>query len=97
MKITNKQLRQLIKEELENIMAEMMDYSNMDIQELEKQFEATIDTDLEEAKRIAAEALKIDPNIGEVWGGYIETLIEKGQYNYSARRFFDDIMNNMAK
>ena len=97
MKITNEQIKQIIKEELEKVMAEMVDYSTMDIQELEKEFEAAIDTDFEEAKKIAAEALKIDPNIGEVWGGYVETLIEKGQYNYSARRFFDDILNNMAR
>ena len=100
MKITNEKLKQLIKEELDNVMMEMegaMDYRNMDLLELEKEFEQAIDTDFQEAKRIAAEALKIDRNIGEVWGGYIETLIEKGQYNYSPRRFFDDILNNMAR
>ncbi len=93
MKITNEQLKQIIKEELDNIMAEMVDYSNMDIQQLEREFEAAIDTDFEEAKRIAAEALTIDRNIGEVWGGYIASLIEKGEYNYNAQRFFDDILN----
>tara|TARA_R100000030_G_scaffold100848_1_gene94950 strand:- start:143 stop:442 length:300 start_codon:yes stop_codon:yes gene_type:complete len=96
MKLTNKELKRIIKEELENIMTEMVNYNNMELPELEREFEAAVDTDLEEAKKIAAAALKIDPNIGEVWGGYIETLIEKGQYNRSARRFFDDILNNMA-
>ena len=93
MKITNAQLRQLIKEELENIMTETENYSKMDLHELEREFEAVIDTDLEEAKKIAAEALSIDKNIGEIWGGYIETLIEKGQYNFTAQEFFDNILN----
>ena len=34
MKITNEQLKQIIKEELDNIMAEMADYSQMDSDQL---------------------------------------------------------------
>ena len=70
MKITNEQLKQIIKEELENVMMEMENYGYMDEQELYDELERShgevLQTKSKDAFRnfrmVAKELLKINPD-----------------------------------
>ena len=70
MKITNKQLKQIIKEELENVMMEMEDYNSMDEKELYDELERShgkvLQTQSKDAfhkfRMIAKKLLKINPD-----------------------------------